>query len=144
MANLVVIGSQWGDEGKGKIVDILAHDADVIVRFQGGSNAGHTVVTKKGTFVFHLIPSGILSKGKQCILGNGVVIDPGALIGELDLLQTQGIKAGKNFLSSGYAAQGLALFQYQYFAPGLSQAGGGYQAVVATAYYDSIISVAHG
>ena len=100
MANLVVIGSQWGDEGKGKIVDILAHDADVIVRFQGGSNAGHTVVTKKGTFVFHLIPSGILSKGKQCILGNGVVIDPGALIGELDLLQTQGIKAGKNFLIS--------------------------------------------
>lgn len=100
MANLVVVGSQWGDEGKGKIVDILAHDADVIVRFQGGSNAGHTVVTKKGTYVFHLIPSGILSRGKQCILGNGVVIDPGALIGELDLLQKQGIKAGKNFLIS--------------------------------------------
>ncbi len=100
MANLVVVGSQWGDEGKGKIVDILAHDADVIVRFQGGSNAGHTVVTKKGTYVFHLIPSGILSRGKQCILGNGVVIDPGALIGELDVLQKQGIKAGKNFLIS--------------------------------------------
>jgi len=100
MANLVVVGSQWGDEGKGKIVDILAHDADVIVRFQGGSNAGHTVVTKKGTFVFHLIPSGILSRGKQCILGNGVVIDPGSLIRELDFLQKQGIKVGKNFLIS--------------------------------------------
>ena len=97
MGNLVVIGSQWGDEGKGKIVDILAREADLIVRFQGGSNAGHTVVTKKGTFVFHLIPSGILSRGKQCVLSNGVVIDPGALIEELDQLAAQGIKVGRNF-----------------------------------------------
>ncbi len=100
MANLVVIGSQWGDEGKGKIVDILSRDADVVVRFQGGSNAGHTVVTRKGTFVFHLIPSGILSRGKVCILGSGVVIDPGALIGELDQLQRQGVKVGRNFMIS--------------------------------------------
>ena len=100
MGNLVVIGSQWGDEGKGKIVDILAREADLIVRFQGGSNAGHTVVTKKGTFVFHLIPSGILSRGKQCVLSNGVVIDPGALIEELDQLATQGIKVGRNFAIS--------------------------------------------
>lgn len=100
MGNLVVIGSQWGDEGKGKIVDILAREADLIVRFQGGSNAGHTVVTKKGTFVFHLIPSGVLSRGKQCVLSNGVVIDPGALIEELDQLAAQGIKVGRNFAIS--------------------------------------------
>lgn len=100
MSNLVVIGSQWGDEGKGKIVDILSRDADLVVRFQGGSNAGHTVVTRKGTYIFHLIPSGILSRGKLCILGSGVVIDPGALIGELDQLQTHGIKVGRNFMIS--------------------------------------------
>jgi adenylosuccinate synthase len=100
MANLVVIGSQWGDEGKGKIVDILSRDADLVVRYQGGSNAGHTVVTRKGTYIFHLIPSGILSRGKLCLLGSGVVIDPGALIGELDQLQTHGIKVGKNFMIS--------------------------------------------
>ena len=100
MGNVVVIGSQWGDEGKGKIVDILAREADVIVRFQGGSNAGHTVVTKKGTFVFHLLPSGILCRGKQCVLGNGVVIDPVALIAELDHLASQGIKVGRNFAIS--------------------------------------------
>lgn len=100
MANLVVIGSQWGDEGKGKIVDILSRDADLVVRFQGGSNAGHTVVTRKGTYVFHLIPSGILSRGKLCMLGSGVVIDPGALIGELDQLQAHGIKIGRNFMIS--------------------------------------------
>jgi len=100
MATLVVVGSQWGDEGKGKIVDLLAKDADVIVRYQGGSNAGHTVITNKGTFIFHLIPSGILYRGKVCVLGNGVVIDPGGLIGELDHLQTQGITFGKRFLIS--------------------------------------------
>ena len=100
MPNLVVIGSQWGDEGKGKIVDILSRDADLVVRYQGGSNAGHTVVTRKGTYIFHLIPSGILSKGKICVLGSGVVIDPGALIGELDQLKRQGIKVGRNFAIS--------------------------------------------
>ncbi len=100
MGNVVVIGSQWGDEGKGKIVDILAREADVIVRFQGGSNAGHTVVTPKGTFIFHLLPSGILSRGKQCVLGSGVVIDPGALIDELDQLAARGTKVGRNFAIS--------------------------------------------
>ena len=98
MSALVVIGSQWGDEGKGKIVDLLAKDADVIVRYQGGSNAGHTVITDKGTFIFHLIPSGVLYRGKQCVLGNGVVIDPGGLIGELDGLKNNGIAVGKRFL----------------------------------------------
>ena len=91
---------QWGDEGKGKIVDILSRDADLVVRYQGGSNPGHTVVTRKGTYIFHLIPSGILSKGKICVLGSGVVIDPGALIGELDQLKRQGIKIGRNFVIS--------------------------------------------
>ncbi len=100
MGNVVVVGSQWGDEGKGKIVDILAREADVIVRFQGGSNAGHTVVTQRGTFIFHLIPSGILSRGKRCVLGSGVVIDPGALIGELDHLAARGTKVGSNFAIS--------------------------------------------
>ncbi len=98
MGGLVVVGSQWGDEGKGKIVDLLAKDADVIVRYQGGSNAGHTVITDKGTFIFHLIPSGILYRGKVCALGNGVAIDPGGLIEELDRLRVNGIAVGKRFV----------------------------------------------
>ena len=77
MGNLVVIGAQWGDEGKGKIVDILARDADAVVRYQGGSNAGHTVINDRGTFIFHLVPSGILYRGTLCVIGNGVVVDPG-------------------------------------------------------------------
>ncbi len=100
MGNLVIIGTQWGDEGKGKIVDILARDADVVVRYQGGSNAGHTVINDRGTYIFHLIPSGILYRGTICVIGNGVVVDPGALIEEMDQLQTKGIAVGKNFLVS--------------------------------------------
>ncbi|HZC81620.1 MAG TPA: adenylosuccinate synthase, partial [Nitrospiraceae bacterium] len=100
MGNLVVIGAQWGDEGKGKIVDILASDVDAVVRYQGGSNAGHTVINERGTFVFHLIPSGILYRGTLCVIGNGVVVDPASLIEELDHLQTQGVKIGKNFIVS--------------------------------------------
>ena len=76
MANLVIIGTQWGDEGKGKIVDILAKDADMVVRYQGGSNAGHTVINARDTFIFHLVPSGILYRGTRCLIGNGVVVDP--------------------------------------------------------------------
>jgi adenylosuccinate synthase len=100
MPNLIIIGTQWGDEGKGKIVDILARDADVVVRFQGGSNAGHTVVNDSDTFVFHLIPSGILYRGKLCVIGNGVIVDPGSLIEEMDRLQAKGVKIGKNFVIS--------------------------------------------
>lgn len=100
MATLVVVGSQWGDEGKGKIVDLLAREANIIVRFQGGSNAGHTVITKRGTFVFHLVPSGILYRGKLCALGNGVVIDPAGLLEELDHLAGRGVKIGRNFVIS--------------------------------------------
>jgi len=100
MGNLVIIGAQWGDEGKGKIVDILAHDTDIVVRYQGGSNAGHTVINERDTYIFHLIPSGILYRGTTCIIGNGVVVDPSALIEEMDQLQTKGIQIGKNFAVS--------------------------------------------
>ncbi|SPP65911.1 adenylosuccinate synthase [Nitrospira lenta] len=100
MGNLVIIGAQWGDEGKGKIVDILAKDANIVVRYQGGSNAGHTVINERGTYIFHLIPSGILYRGTTCVIGNGVVVDPGALIEEMDRLQLLGIAFGKNFAVS--------------------------------------------
>ena len=100
MGNLVIIGAQWGDEGKGKIVDILARDANIVVRYQGGSNAGHTVINERGTYIFHLIPSGILYRGTTCVIGNGVVVDPGALIEEMDRLQPMGISFGKNFAVS--------------------------------------------
>ncbi len=103
MANLVVVGTQWGDEGKGKIVDLLARDADVVVRYQGGSNAGHTVVTNRGSYVFHLLPSGVLYRGKLCLIGNGVVIDPGAFLEEMEGLYAKGVKIGKNLIVSDRA-----------------------------------------
>ncbi|MBN2120654.1 MAG: adenylosuccinate synthase [Candidatus Omnitrophica bacterium] len=90
--NLAVVGLQWGDEGKGKIIDWLSSDSDFIVRFQGGNNAGHTVVINGKKFVFHLIPSGILRKGKVCVIGNGVVIDPEILIEEVTRLRKEGIE----------------------------------------------------
>ena len=75
MANIIVVGAQWGDEGKGKVVDFLSERFDVVARYQGGNNAGHTVVVGEEKIVLHLIPSGVLRKGKVCVLGNGVVID---------------------------------------------------------------------
>jgi len=87
MANLIVVGAQWGDEGKGKVVDILSERFDVVARYQGGNNAGHTVVVGEDKIVLHLVPSGILRKGKICVLGNGVVIDLGELIHEMDQLE---------------------------------------------------------
>ena len=103
MANLVIIGTQWGDEGKGKIVDILSHHADVVVRYQGGSNAGHTVINHHGTFVFHLIPSGILYRGNTCVIGNGVVIDPAALIEEMDSCRRRASRSARTFVISDRA-----------------------------------------
>lgn len=91
MANVVVVGTQWGDEGKGKIVDLFAEDADIVARFQGGNNAGHTVVVKGEQTILHLIPSGILHDNKICIIGNGVVIDPKVLIEEIDRLGSRGL-----------------------------------------------------
>ena len=91
MPGIVIVGAQWGDEGKGKLTDLLAEQADAIVRFQGGNNAGHTIVRDGEEFKFHLIPSGILYPGKACVIGNGVVIDPGVLIGELEGLRRERI-----------------------------------------------------
>src|SRR5215212_921873 len=91
MAGIVIVGAQWGDEGKGKIVDLLAEQADLVIRFQGGNNAGHTIVRDEVKWKFHLIPSGILYPGLKCAIGNGVVIDPKVLTGELDDLRAKGI-----------------------------------------------------
>ena len=91
MPSTVIVGAQWGDEGKGKVTDLLAEKAEVIVRFQGGNNAGHTIIRGDEVFKLHLVPSGILHPGKTCIIGNGVVVDPGVLIGELDELRKRNI-----------------------------------------------------
>ena len=96
--NSVVVGLQWGDEGKGKVIDYLCKNSDIIVRFQGGNNAGHTVVVKRKKFVFHLIPSGILRRSKICAIGSGVVIDPKVLIAEINFLQSQGVSIGPHNL----------------------------------------------
>ncbi len=92
MPVLVVVGAQWGDEGKGKIIDLLTERADIVARYQGGHNAGHTVVVGTDEFVLHLVPSGILHPGKKCIIGNGVVVDPAALLEEMDGLKKRGIR----------------------------------------------------
>ena len=91
MPGTVIVGAQWGDEGKGKVVDLLAEEADLVIRFQGGNNAGHTIVRDGEEYKFHLIPSGILYPGKACAIGNGVVIDPQVLLGEIEGLKRRGI-----------------------------------------------------
>ena len=93
--NLVVVGAQWGDEGKGKVIDVLAEDADLIIRYQGGNNAGHTVVADGQEFIFHLLPSGLLHPGKVGLIGNGVVVDPEALIEETQRLRARGIDVAR-------------------------------------------------
>ncbi len=98
MANVAIIGAQWGDEGKGKIVDLFTEDADVVVRFQGGNNAGHTLVVDGKQTVLHLVPSGALHTNKLCVIGNGVVIDPEILIEEIDALKAQGHLADDRLL----------------------------------------------
>lgn len=104
MACIVIVGTQWGDEGKGKIVDLLTQYADYVVRFQGGSNAGHTVYLKDQKFIFHLIPSGILYRDKTCIIGNGVVIEPGVLIEEITELKRRGyLEDDSKLMISGQA-----------------------------------------
>lgn len=100
MANIVVVGTQWGDEGKGRVIDSLARTSDVVVRFQGGSNAGHTVVVNGEKFIFHLIPSGALHPGKKCIIGNGVVVDPQDLLLEIETLRSKQIELTDLYLSS--------------------------------------------
>ena len=112
MKNVAVVGSQWGDEGKGKIVDWLSSEADVVVRFQGGHNAGHTLVIDKKVFKLRLLPSGIVRKGKMSILGNGVVIDPWALLSEIDEIKKQGVDVTPdNFMISEAASLILPFHQ---------------------------------
>jgi adenylosuccinate synthase len=103
MANTILIGAQWGDEGKGKIIDVLTAKADIVVRSQGGNNAGHTVVHRDTKYILHLIPSGILRRGKICVIGNGVVVDPLSLVAEIEGLRKLGISIGKNLLVSDCA-----------------------------------------
>ncbi len=112
MRNIVVVGSQWGDEGKGKIVDWLSSEADIVVRFQGGHNAGHTLVINKKVFKLRLLPSGIVRKGKISILGNGVVIDPWALLDEIKEIEKKGISVtSENFMISESASLILPFHQ---------------------------------
>lgn len=103
MPNTVLVGSQWGDEGKGKIIDVLTKDVDVVIRFQGGNNAGHTVKIDDQTYVLHLIPSGIFFEDKTCIIGNGVVINPVALLQEIDELAAKGISVNDRLFVSDRA-----------------------------------------
>jgi adenylosuccinate synthase len=101
MANTILVGAQWGDEGKGKIIDVLTEQADVIVRYAGGNNAGHTVWVGKQKYILHLVPSGILHKNKLCVIGNGVVVDPPGLVAEMEGLKKLGIKINPhNFVLS--------------------------------------------
>jgi adenylosuccinate synthase len=100
MAGIVIVGAQWGDEGKGKVVDLLAERADLVIRFQGGNNAGHTIVRDGETWKFHLIPSGILYPGKLCIIGNGVVVDLAVLFEELEGLVARGVDVSRLRISA--------------------------------------------
>lgn len=92
MSTVVVVGTQWGDEGKGKITDYLAESAEVVARYQGGNNAGHTIIFGGNKYKLHLIPSGIFYTDKTCVIGNGMVIDPKALVAELDYIHSFGFK----------------------------------------------------
>ena len=103
MSCMVIIGTQWGDEGKAKMIDFFSLTADIIIRYQGGANAGHTVVANGVKHIFHLIPSGILHPEKVCVIGNGVVLDPEQLLSELDSLDRQGIDAKSRLLVSDSA-----------------------------------------
>jgi len=99
MSVIAIIGGQWGDEGKGKIVDLLGTKADVVARYSGGSNAGHTVVNSQGKFKLHLIPSGIFNAKTNCLICNGVVINPKILINEIETLQQRGIGVDRLYIS---------------------------------------------
>src|SRR5881296_301231 len=100
MANTILVGAQWGDEGKGKIIDVLTEQADIVVRTQGGNNAGHTVHIKGQKYVLHLVPSGILRPKKVCVIGNGVVVDPVSLVEEINGLRKLGVRFHRNLFLS--------------------------------------------
>ncbi len=121
MPALVVVGAQWGDEGKGKIVDFLSRGADMVVRYQGGNNAGHTIIFKGRPLALHLIPSGILFAGKRNVIGNGVVVSPGAFRDEVRLLQARGVRVrGRLFVSLG----AHVILPYHIVLDGLREEGG--------------------
>src|SRR5271169_7120243 len=103
MQNIIVLGAQWGDEGKGKVVDLFAERFDIVARYQGGHNAGHTVFIGEKKFVLKLIPSGILRPGKQAVIGNGLVIDIGALLSEIEALEAMGVEVRGNLFISNRA-----------------------------------------
>ena len=102
MSNMTIVGAQWGDEGKGKIVDLLTSEVDMVVRFQGGNNAGHTVIVDGQKYVLHVVPSGILHPGKMCVIGNGVVLDPESFLEEIDALQSLGLDVSPERLKISY------------------------------------------
>ena len=99
MPVIVVIGGQWGDEGKGRIIDLLAQNANIVARYSAGNNAGHTVVNDMGTFRLHLVPAGIFYGDKICVIGNGVVIDPPVLLEEIEELQSKGVSVKNLYVS---------------------------------------------
>src|SRR5512135_2971231 len=103
MRNVIILGSQWGDEGKGKIVDLFSERFDIVARYQGGHNAGHTVYIGDRKYILKLVPSGILRSGKQAVIGNGLVIDPAALLAEIDALTSAGVAVVGNLFISNRA-----------------------------------------
>ncbi len=126
--NTVIVGTQWGDEGKGKLIDILSAQADYVVRYQGGSNAGHTVVNPQGEFRLHLIPSGIFSPGATSIIGNGVVINPGVLIAEIDELNQRGVDTSRLLISD----RAHLIMPYHILLDGLEEKARGGKAIGTT------------
>ncbi|MCF7811776.1 adenylosuccinate synthase [bacterium] len=144
MSVTVVLGTQWGDEGKGKIVDLLSWDADIVARFQGGANAGHTIVHEKKRTVLHLIPSGILHKNCICLLGSGMVIDPVQLLEEIDMLEASGVSVeGRLFISH----RAHLIMPYHKILDGINERNLGSEAIGVTgrgigpAYTDKIMRV---
>ncbi len=140
MPAIAIIGGQWGDEGKGKIIDFLAGKASIVARFSGGTNAGHTVVNELGKFRMHLIPSGIFHPQVTCLIGNGVVVDPEVLLGELDTLQQQGVETKRLFLSN----RAHLIMPYHRLLDGLEEDARGGKAIgttrrgVGPAYADKV------
>jgi adenylosuccinate synthase len=128
MPSIVVVGAQWGDEGKGKIVDLLAQSADMIVRFSGGDNAGHTVMNSQGDFSLHTVPSGIFCPGATCILGNGMVVNPDSLIDEIDALEAKDVDLNRLFISD----KAHLVLPYHLMVDGLEEAARGDDALGTT------------
>jgi adenylosuccinate synthase len=128
MPVIAVLGAQWGDEGKGKVVDMLAQQARMVVRFSGGDNAGHSVVNPRGEFKLHLIPSGIFNAGVACIIGNGVVINPKVLIGEMDNLNERGVDTSNLFISD----RAHLIMPYHLLLDGLEEEARGGKAIGTT------------